>query len=190
MQASFWPEDSEESLICAARQGDQGAFRELFLRHEHEVYLRVRRSCGMTHDDAEDVLQEASLQAFGKLYQFEGRSSFRTWFTRIAINKAINRSRRREVCIDSDPDQLSNVSDPEVGPEQELLETERRAIVVEVINSLPPIYRKVIWLWDIDGRSLKEVAEILKIPENTAKKRHLKAKKLLGEACKRRGLTP
>ena len=79
---------SESDLLREAKRGNQAAFGELCQRHVPQI-LRVIKRIARNREDAEDGLQEAMLRAFVNLHQFDGRSRFSTWFTRIAINAAL-----------------------------------------------------------------------------------------------------
>ena len=91
------------ALVAAAKSGNRKAFEVLVKRHEHRIFLVARRMT-RTREDAEDVVQQSLQKAFTRLRQFEGRSAFSTWLTRIAITEALmflRRSRgKREVLID------------------------------------------------------------------------------------------
>ena len=80
-----WMDDS--SLVDVAKQGDQLAFEILVERHKRTIFFRALRVTG-NHEDAEDVVQQSFQKAFVHLNDFEGRSSFATWLTRIALNEA------------------------------------------------------------------------------------------------------
>ena len=80
-------------LVTAAKSGDQTAFAQLWERHSNKVFRRVFRITG-NPDDAEEVLQDAWMKAYAHLKTFEGRASFSTWITRIAINSAFMTLRR------------------------------------------------------------------------------------------------
>jgi RNA polymerase sigma factor (sigma-70 family) len=87
-------EANEESLVLAAKSGDSQAFVELSTPHTAKLLTRVNQIT-RNREDAEDVVQEAILRAFLHLDKFEGRSAFATWLTRIAINSALMRLRRK-----------------------------------------------------------------------------------------------
>jgi RNA polymerase sigma factor (sigma-70 family) len=139
----------EEDLVDAAKKGDELAFEELVERHKRRIYLYALRMMG-NPEDAEDVLQSSLLQAFLHLPQFEGKSSFSTWITRIAINEAlmIRRKRRggREVSIeesapaDDAPAPMEFV-DARPNPEHRYAQQEWQEIIRRALGVLRPAMR-------------------------------------------------
>src|SRR5258708_16308987 len=87
---------ADEELVAAAKSGDESAFEILVKRQERKVF-RVALRYTRVREDAEDIVQETFRKAFVHLQKFEGKSSFSTWLTRIAINEALMRSEERRV---------------------------------------------------------------------------------------------
>src|SRR6476659_2445801 len=85
---------AEQKLVVAAKNGDEQAFEALFKRHRQKI-LRVVRRYAHVREDAEDIVQQSFQKAFIYLHRFEGKSSFSTWLTRIAINEALMLLRQR-----------------------------------------------------------------------------------------------
>ena len=153
----------EASLVSAARRGHQAAFGELCQRHAKRVFrtmLRITRN----REDAEDAVQDSFLQAFVHLEKFDGRSTFSTWLTRIAINSALMILRRRRkasfVSLDDagDPNGTETcleVTDQAVDPERRCLEQERKRVLRDAIRTLRPSARRVIELQQLEERPYK-----------------------------------
>ena len=115
-------------------------------------------------EDAEDAAQEAFIRAYNKLDSFQGRSKFRTWMLRLAINVSLNERGRRK---GSSPEGAWPAPAP--GPESELLRSEASARLYEALQLVTPNHRAAIILRDLEGLPYREVAESLEVPEGTAR---------------------
>jgi RNA polymerase sigma factor (sigma-70 family) len=187
----------EASLVSAAQRGHQAAFGELCRRHAKRVFrtmLRITRN----REDAEDAVQDSFLQAFVHLGKFDGRSAFSTWLTRIAINCALMTLRKRKnarfVSIDGsgDPDGMETypeVPDRAVDPERRYLEHERKRILRDAIHTLRPSARRVIELQQLEERSMREAAQVMRISVPAAKSRLFHAKAALRKSSRLRLFT-
>jgi RNA polymerase sigma-70 factor (ECF subfamily) len=180
-------EMSEELLVSAAKSGDAVAFVELSKRHSNKILRRVYRIV-KNRQDAEDVLQESLLRAFLHLKNFEGRSSFSSWVTRIAINFALMSLRKKrghtEISMEFIDDNHGVLycwepKDPAESPESHYSRREREDLLAGAIRSLPPTLRQVVQMKFIDGRSGEEVAQTLGISVPAAKSRLARAKTAL-----------
>ncbi|MCW8141890.1 MAG: sigma-70 family RNA polymerase sigma factor [Planctomycetota bacterium] len=161
----------EDALLARARAGDREAFAALAAAHREAVY-RAAWWILRDQDDSLDVTQEALLRAFRFLPGFDGRASFRTWARRIATNVALDRqARRRRDRADALPEE-DVVSDPRDEAVGEALERdERRRLVREAIETLPPAQRAAVLLRDVEGLSYEEIAGALEIPRGTVMSR-------------------
>src|SRR5713226_7458883 len=144
----------EQMLVVAAKNGDEEAMETLFKRHRQKI-LRIVLRYAHIREDAEDIVQQSFQKAFVYLHKFEGKSSFSTWLTRIAINEALMLLRRgrglREISINdlSGNEETAlglEMPDPRVGPESAFLQGERNRILSEAINKLTPGIRTAIEL--------------------------------------------
>lgn len=174
----------ETALVEKARQGDTAAFSELVAKYERKIY-RLARHITNNDEDAEDVLQEAFLKAYSHLESFEGNSKFSTWLTRIAVNEALMKLRKRKtsrtVSIDEEVDTGEDVvvrefADWEEGPEQRYSREELREILDSAVSSLRPAFRSVFVLRDIEDLSTEETAEALNLSIPAVKSRLLRAR--------------
>jgi RNA polymerase sigma-70 factor (ECF subfamily) len=178
---------SEARLLSAAKRGQHAAFGKLCERHAKRIYhttLRVTRN----HEDAEDALQDSFLSAFAHLRNFDGRSSFSTWLTRIAINAALMKLRKnhgsREISMDDlagtrDAAPRFEPADWHPDPEENCTQQERQRVVAGVVRGLRPSLRNVVEIRELQESSVKETAKRLGISVAAAKGRLFHAKAAL-----------
>ena len=172
LQSNHWTvdleggQDSDARLLAAAMTGHSVAFGELFNRYRRRIFHLAQRIM-RNHEDAEDVVQEAFQLAFVHLGDFKGGSRFSTWLSRIAINAALmklrKKARKAETSIDehSESDDMSfrdAVTDSAPNPEQDCLRQERSRMLREALAELRPNARRVLELYELEGRSMKEIA--------------------------------
>jgi RNA polymerase sigma-70 factor (ECF subfamily) len=175
---------SEEQLIAAAKTGTRAPFGELCERHVKKVF-RVAHRITRNREDAEDAVQDCFLSAFVHLKGFDGRSRFATWLTRIAINMALMKLRKkrgiREVPMD-EPNPSSalgphwEIQDTAPDPEEIYRLDERKQIVNAAISGLRPGVRKVVELHQLQEHSVRETAQILCISTAAVKARMFHAR--------------
>ncbi len=160
---------SDEMLVAQIAAGNRLAMRALFARHQLKVYrfaLRIVRDAAL----AEDVVSEAFFDVWQHANRFEGRSTASTWLLGIARHKALTACSRRPA--DSlDGEAALNVADPANDPEGELDQRDTGAVIRRCLNALSPEHAEIIDLVYYQEKSIKEIAEILAIPENTVKTR-------------------
>lgn len=180
----------EAALVALARTGDGAAFRVLMQRGNQRLF-RIAR--GVVRDDAEaeDVLQESWVRAFSALGAFRGEAGIMTWLTRIVLNEARGRLRRRRPMVDIDrfdraqegaqviPFPTSPVVET---PEAEAARAEIRRLLEHAVDDLPETFRMVFILRDIEGCSIEETAADLDLKPETVKTRLHRARRLLREA--------
>ncbi|HUK26062.1 MAG TPA: sigma-70 family RNA polymerase sigma factor [Terriglobales bacterium] len=187
------PATEEQVLVQAAKNGDLQAFEELVRRYDRNVF-RIAQHITHNREDAEDVVQDAFLKAYENLNQFQGQSKFYTWLVRIAVNEALMKLRRmrpgRTVSLDEDvkteDDTLPReVADWSPNPEQQYSQAELRDILTRTIQGLPPSFRTVFVLRDVEGLSTEETAEALELSVPAVKSRLLRARLQLRERLNR-----
>jgi RNA polymerase sigma-70 factor (ECF subfamily) len=183
------PVSDELLLVRAAKAGDIRAFEALVKRYDRNVF-RIAQHITQNREDAEDVVQEAFLKAYGNLSQFQEQSKFYTWLVRIAVNEALMKLRRRRpermVSLDEDvkteEDSMPReVADWSPNPEQQYSQAELRDILSKTIQGLPAGFRMVFVLRDVEGLSTEETAEALKLSVPAVKSRLLRARLQLRE---------
>jgi RNA polymerase sigma factor (sigma-70 family) len=178
---------SESQLIAAAKNGHDGAFGVLCGRHE-EMILRVTFRITRNREDAEDAVQDSFLSAFVHLANFDGRSRFATWLTRIAINAALGQLRKkrgmREIPVDEptpagESRPQLEIPDRAPNPEENYQLRERENLVGAAVRRLRPRNRKVVEIHQLGEFSVKETAKILGISIAAAKARMFHARAAL-----------
>ena len=176
-----------EQRLQLAMKGDREELGRLFTSNMPQLYRVALRILG-TPQDAEDALQDGFLGAMRHLGEFECRSRFSTWLTRIVINAALMRLRRsrREglTSIDQNLDQgeaplADTLRDPQLNPEETYVREERLQFIERKIRDLPAGYRSVLWLRDLEGMSTREAAEILGVKTATVKSQLHRARQRL-----------
>jgi RNA polymerase sigma-70 factor, ECF subfamily len=166
---------SDARLVKRASRGDRDAFGDLVARHRDRVWAIALRMC-RDPEDAEDVLQETFLSAWRSIGRFGGRSEVSTWLYRIAVNKSYDQiGRRRESAT------LDEQNEP-AAPIDAGEQRERRVAIERALQTLTPEFRAVAVLCDILGLTPAEAAEIVEIPEGTAKSRLFRARAELARA--------
>jgi len=185
LQSNQWStnleiEQGDDSrLLAAAKSGCSLAFGELFNRYKRRIF-HVARRIMRNYEDAEDVVQDSFQLAFVHLHDFKGDAQFSTWLSRIAINVALmklrKKSRKVEISIDehsgSDGASLRDaVPDPALNPEQDCLREERAQILREALARLRPNARRVLQLYELEGHSMREIAERMGISIEAVKAR-------------------
>src|SRR5512142_2692477 len=187
------PASDELALVQAAKAGDMQAFEELVKRYDRNVF-RIAQHITQNREDAEDVVQDAFLKAYRNLEQFQGQSKFYTWLVRIAVNEALMRLRRRRpermVSLDEDINTGEDTIPREVAdwapnPEQLYNQSELREILQKTIQGLPPSFRTVFVLRDVEGLSTEETADALNLSIPAVKSRLLRARLQLRERLSR-----
>jgi RNA polymerase sigma factor (sigma-70 family) len=177
---------NDEMLVTAAKLGEHWAFSELWNRHSKKAFNTVYRIT-RNRQDAEDALQDSFLKAFVHLKNFDGRSTFSTWLTRIAINSALMILRRQrahpEISMDGSVDGESwqhwETADWRINTEEHYARAEREGHLKRAIHRLRPALRNVIEIQQFHDGSVREIAEIAGISVAATKSRLLRARKML-----------
>ncbi len=186
-------EFDEAALVARAQGGGVEAFTELVTRYEKNIY-RLARHITQNPEDAEDVLQETFLKAYEHLGDFQGNSKFYTWLVRIAVNQSLMKLRKRKsdasVSLDDPYDTGEENLTREIAvwdpnPESTYSREELRAILERAVESLPPTFRAVFALRDIEELSTEETAAVLNLSIPAVKSRLLRARLRLREKLTR-----
>jgi RNA polymerase sigma-70 factor (ECF subfamily) len=186
------PAPHDRELLERARQGDAAAFGMLIRRHDKHLY-RIARSVLPNDQEAEDAVQETLIRAFTGLRNFRADSSLRTWLTRIVLNEAIRRRRKGRSMIELDalhgaqerirrPAHSSSLTAPESDPERATARSQIRKMVEKAIDELPPAFRIVFVMRDVEEISTADTAALLEIPQETVKTRLHRARRMLRES--------
>ena len=181
------------ALVERAKAGDQAAFETLVKQYERQIF-RTALHITQNREDAEDITQDVFVKAFTKLDQFQGNSKFSTWLVRIAVNESLMRLRKRKTSKTVSMDQDVETGEGSIprdfaewrpNPEQNYNQAELAEILRKTIAGLPPGFRTVFTLRDIENLSTEETAEALGLSVPTVKSRLLRARLQLRERLSR-----
>lgn len=178
-------------LIGRAIAGNQQAYKDLMQRYQSQIFSLMYRMVHST-TEAEDLVQEAFMKAFGSLPNFNYEYAFSTWLYKIATNNCIDHLRKKKLqtfSIDTPvtyKDSTYNIEIPDLTyyPEKEMMRNERNSIIKVAIEALPEKYKTVIYLRHTDELSYEEISELLKIPIGTVKARIFRAREMLNKFLK------
>ena len=175
----------EANLVRRALDHDAGAFRAIMQKHNRRLY-RIARGILRNNTDAEDAVQDAYVSAFTNLASYRGESALATWLSRIVINEALGRLRRRRATID-----YSTRSEAEIiqfplatsndDPERSMAQRQILELVEQATDNLPATFRLVFITRVIEGMSVEETSELLGIRPQTVKTRLHRARQLIRE---------
>jgi RNA polymerase sigma-70 factor (ECF subfamily) len=188
--ASFRDPAKEETLVAAAKNGNEQTFEILVKRHKQRI-LAVARRYTRAQEDAKDVVQQTFQNAFVHLHSFEWKSSFSTWLTRIAINEALMLLRRRralhEVSVDESSDREGKswhleMPDSSPDPEASYARREQVQILTAALGNLRPGLRRAVELRDLGELSTSETARRMGVSVATVKARLFHARIRLRQA--------
>lgn len=181
----------EAELVRLAQAGDGDAFR-VIMQRGHQRLFRVAR--GVVRDDAEaeDVLQEAWVRAFAAIGSFRAEAGIMTWLTRIVLNEARGRLRRRRPTVGLEAVEAAQAEAGQVirfpgsfgtaSPEADAARAQMRGLIEQAVDELPEAFRVVFILRDIEACSIEETAATLGVRPETVKTRLHRARRLLREA--------
>ena len=187
------PAQVRTAVLAQVRAGSEVAVRALVKQNNRRLY-RAARAIVRDDAEAEDVVQETYVRAFSALDGFEERSSVSTWLTRIAVNEALMKLRKRKtdrtVSLDEPVDLGEDVMQREIAvwdgnPEQQYSGEEMKKILEDALDSLKPDFRTVFTLRDIEALSTEETADALGISVAAVKSRLLRARLALREKLTR-----
>jgi RNA polymerase sigma-70 factor (ECF subfamily) len=182
----------EAGLVASTKAGNVNGFDELFMRHEARIF-RIALRMTRNHEDAEDVVQQSFQKAFVHLHKFEGKSSFSTWLTRIAINEALMLLRRSralsEVPIDVSSSQKEaspalELADAGPDPEATCVQREEAQLLSAAMSRLRPAMRRTIELRELGELSTEETAGHLGVSVGAVKARVFHARRKLGKTLR------
>jgi RNA polymerase sigma-70 factor (ECF subfamily) len=181
-------------LIADCLDGRPAAFGELVRRYQDRLYNTVYRLVGNA-DDAQDITQEAFLNAYQGLGTFRGNARFFTWLYRIAINTAVSQRRKHRVAIplhvgQKNHDGSMGPADPSTfdDPGHGLDQADQERVIQDALNRLSAEHRTVIVLKDIEEQSYEAIASILNVPIGTVRSRLHRARLELRRLLEEKGL--
>jgi RNA polymerase sigma-70 factor (ECF subfamily) len=180
---------TDEDLVNLARARDEAAVRAITNRYNRRLF-RIARSILRNDAEAEDVVQETYVRAFTGLDLFRGDARFGTWITRIAMNEALGRLRRRRPTVDwetygANRNQAEIIHFPASAvnndPEKVMAQSEVRTVLEQAIDELPDAFRAVFVARIVEGMSVDETADLFGLQPETVKTRLHRARLLLRE---------
>ncbi|HVY52243.1 MAG TPA: RNA polymerase sigma factor [Devosia sp.] len=185
----------EADLVLRAQAHDELAVREIVRRYNQRLF-RAARSIVRNDTEAEDVVQAGYVQAFTHLSAFRGEAQFGTWLTRIVINEALGRVRRRRPTTGIEQIEAEQGSSAQIiqfpllqnhpDPETAMSRQEIRELIEQAVDALPEAFRLVFVLRDVEGLSAEETAAQLDIRPETVNTRLFRARRLLRAAIEDR----
>ncbi len=181
--------DTDSELVARTQGGDEQAFAELVHRHRARVFRLAVSILGREFiPEAEDVAQDVFLKVHHAITSFRGEAEFSSWIYRITFNQAVNlKARVRFRAPHSDDRVLYSAATPEMGPDRRAEARQRDQVVAECIATLPEVYQSALRLYYWLGAGVGEMAELLAVPENTAKSYLHRARQLLQSMLIERG---
>lgn len=163
----------DAQLIDLALQGDSASFGQLVCKYQDRLFSTMVHVIG-SREEAEDVVQDAFVQAFVKLDSFKGNSAFYTWLYRIAFNASVSRRRRKQMEVSVDQARESSGEEPvDAGdaPSDRLERQERAAQVQAALGELSDEFRSILVLREMEGCCYETIAEVLDLPIGTVRSR-------------------
>jgi len=175
-----------DELLARARRREEAAIRTI-IRDNNRRLFRLARSIVKDDGEAEDVVQEACVRAFTRLAEFRGESSLSTWLTRIVINEALGRLRRRRTTVYWESVEATPAIDAQIipfpasqgDPERTMAQREIHHILERAIDALPEPFRVVVVARLVEEMSIEETAALLHLRPQTVKTRLHRARRLL-----------
>ena len=175
---------SDNEVIETILEGDVSAFETLIRRYNSVLY-KIARSFGYNHQDAEDLMQDTHITAYTQLSKFQGRASYKTWVSRIMINKCLYKLKYGYTSREISSDNLLHYTtlpmhEKDNRKTENVVHNHELALILEKsLSSIPVIYRTVFVLREVEGFSIQETAELLNISPVNVKVRLNRAKALL-----------
>jgi len=178
--------DKHFDLVVECKKGSKKAHYELYQLYSKAMLNTAFRIVDNL-DEAQDVLQEAFLDAFARIKDFRQETTFGLWIKQIVVHRSINLLRKRKMeLVSIDDEQIENLADDNFNDDEEI--TYKVAQVKEAIKLLPEGYRVVLSLYLLEGYDHEEIGQILNINENTSRTQFLRAKRKLIEILKQKGI--
>jgi RNA polymerase sigma-70 factor (ECF subfamily) len=177
-----WTALTDEEIVARVLQGQTALFEVLMRRHNERIY-RAARAVVRDEREAEDVMQQAYVNAYVHLRQFDRRAKFSTWLTKIAVHEAIARARKRGRYepLEREPGGLETFMPTSAAPdpEHQAFARELGALLESAVDGLADGYREVFMLREVEGMSTAETASVLDVSEDVVKTRLSRAKAFL-----------
>lgn len=179
--------DKHYDLVVECKRGSKKACFELYRLYSKAMLNIAFRIVGSV-DEAQDVLQEAFLDAFNRIKDFRQETTFGLWLKQIVVHRSINLLRKRRLeLVELDEQHTEGIAEEEAEDDEEV--QYKVAQVKDAMKELPDGYRVVLSLYLLEGYDHEEIGQILDISENTSRTQFLRAKRKLNEILIKRGIT-
>jgi len=171
---------SDSEIVKRILAGEKELY-EILMRRNNQTLYRVVKGYISEEAEAQDIMQDTYLKAYEKLYQFKHESKFSTWLIRIGINEALNKlkSRAKLYPVNQIHTEIMNVENEQLNPEKQMIQKEKALLLEKSIDKLNPEYRSVYIMKEVEGLSIKEIAEIMSLSESNVKVRIHRAKAMI-----------
>lgn len=178
---------TDQEIVRSVVAGETALFETLLRRHNQRIYRTVRAVL-RSDDEVEDVMQTTYLNAYAHLHQFTASAQFSTWLTRIAVNEALARLRKRDAALGQGGNAvtLTFVDTRTPDPERQAVTSELRNLMEDEVAALPDSFRLTFMMRDVEGLSTAETAASLDISEDLVKTRLHRARTMLRDNLFRR----
>ena len=178
--------DQHFNLVVECRNGSRKAHNDLYKLYSRAMYNIAMRILN-NEDESADVLQEAFIDAFGRIADFRQETTFGLWMKQIVINKSISQLRKRRIeLISIDDADVESIPEEEV-PDNDEMEFQMRQVRA-AIQQLPDGYRVVLSLYLLEGYDHEEISHILRISENTSRTQFMRARRKLADMLRNKGI--
>ncbi len=176
----------DKVLVSQVLSGDRMAFKQLIKQHERLVAHMVARLIDH-REDREELCQDVFLRVYEKLGEFNFQSKLSTWVATIAYRHGVNHLRKKKIEISDIPEEESFTSHfiSDESPEEKLEDKEMNALVLKLVDQLPPQYKTVLTLYHLDQMNYQEIENVTGMPEGTVKNYLFRARHLLKEKVKK-----
>jgi RNA polymerase sigma-70 factor, ECF subfamily len=165
----------DEELVALCQQGQRHYF-DILVRRYMEKAFRIALDFTRNTETAKDLSQDAFLRAFANIKQFDGRSSFYTWFYRIVVNRCLDHARRHSRVtwesldrISQEPSEQKQLADSTFAPDQEAIAGETKRRVDQTLEAMPKKQRTAFLLRNHQGLSIADIAKVMKTTEGTVR---------------------
>ena len=174
---------TDNEIIDKILEGENQLY-ELLIRRNNPFLYKIGRSYNYTHHDTEDLMQETYINAFYSLPKFEGKSSFKTWITRIMLNNCYQRNKKHSYKNEKATEEITTEKNApmfqnQVNIEKTIVNKELGHVLENALNKIPEDYRVVFTLRELNGLNVAETSEAANITETNVKARLSRAKTML-----------
>ena len=176
-RAAPMPDAAEVAVLQKCQQGQEDAFRTLVDKYQRRTYW-IAYNMLNNYETAREISQEAFIRVYRNIARFDVKKNFYTWLYQIVVNLCIDRMRKLSHGKTVDLDGVGGLADPHLGPQESGQKTELRRRVHQALLRLPPKYKAVLTLRDIQGFSCEEISEIVDCTNATVRWRLHRARKL------------